>query len=137
MNKTILLLGSVSLLALAFSACSKEAIKPAAKTSDIQAAPYKVVFVSGKEVATSRLYLDGRSIQYLTAREAGTKPLEETTRSLQTQTYMVRMFDAGGKEELAGRLHFNGHQLEKDMDLGDVRIERDDLDRLYTVWIDM
>jgi hypothetical protein len=137
MNKTILLLGSVSLLALAFSACSKEAIKPAAKTSDIQAAPYKVVFVSGKEVATSRLYLDGRSIQYLTAREAGSKPLEETTRSLQTQTYMVRMFDAGGKEELAGRLHFNGLQLEKDMDLGDVRIERDDLDRLYTVWIDM
>jgi hypothetical protein len=137
MNKTILLLSSVSLFSLAFSACSKEPVQPAVKTSDIQAAPYKVVFVSGKEVATSRLYLDGRSIQYLTAREAGTKPLEETTRSLQTQTYMVRMFDAGGKEELAGRLHFNGHQLEKDMDLGDVRIERDDLDRLYTVWIDM
>jgi hypothetical protein len=135
--KNAILILSAAICGSIFSSCNKEVVTPTTGNQGIQPAPYKVVFVSGKEIATSKLYLDGRNIQYLTARETTGKPLDETTRSLQVHTYVIRMFDANGREELVGRLHFTGQGLEKDMELGDVRIERDDLDRLYTVWLDM
>lgn len=132
----MLIIGATLLIGTV-SSCCKEEIPPTSGNKGIQYAPYKMAFVSGKEVATSKLYMDGRNIQYLTASEVSVKPLEKTTCSLQSHTYIIRMFDANGREELAGRLRFTGQELEKEMDLGNVRIERNDIDRIYTVWLDM